>query len=129
MINLEPLAALAAAKMSVQEPENAERVITKALMVLAEQGLVAFGLFLATRHRAQDTQNAENIHRAVKDLLNQAALAPKTSENGMADYYRALTQSFPGEVEVAALQRILLTKQLVETALTYGRYHAKALAQ
>jgi hypothetical protein len=58
-------------------------------MVLAEQGLFAFGLFLATRKRDVDARAAEEIHRAVADLLQRAGLAPVQSGDGRleAAYY------------------------------------------
>ncbi len=39
---------------------------TKTLMVLAEQGIVAMSLFLATRKNDADKQAARAIHRALK---------------------------------------------------------------
>jgi hypothetical protein len=127
MVNLEPLAASAAAKMVGADPGAAENLITKALMVLSEQGLFAFGLFLATRRRPQDVRAADDIHRAASGLLAEAGLVDAEGPGaGMADYYRRITHARAGESQVAALQRILLTKQALETALTYGRYHAKA---
>ncbi|MEI6414584.1 MAG: hypothetical protein WCP34_10035 [Pseudomonadota bacterium] len=130
MIALEPLCALAANTMSngSGQPKESENTITKALMVLSEQGLYAFGLFLATRKRKQDEEPAKAIHRAVCDLLAKAGLAPVEKTNSWPDYYRELTQQREGkENEATALRRVLLTKQVVEMALTYGRYHAKAL--
>lgn len=64
MLNLEPLAALAANGMAGHDAtcaNDAENIITKSLAVLAEQGLYAFGLFLATRRREQDAQPARRI--------------------------------------------------------------------
>jgi hypothetical protein len=46
-----------------------------------------------------------------------------------ADFYKEITTQRKGEEELAALQRLLLTKQLMETTLTYGRYQAKARAK
>ena len=44
----------------------------------------------------------------------------------MPTFYRSLTAQQSGESPAEALHRILLTKQLLETTLTYGRYAAKA---
>ncbi len=128
MINLEPLAAAAAERMTAADPGAALNLINKAVMVLAEQGLFAFGLFLATRKREADVRAAEDIHRGLTTLLEQARLNPPglKAERLQASYYKALTSSWTGEAPLAALQRILLTKQVLEVALTYGRYHAKA---
>lgn len=128
MINLEPLAAKAAQHMVIPtSPKDSLNLINKALMVLAEQGLFAFGLFLNSRKEKEDPL-ARQIHRGVGQLLADAQLAaaPQTGQ-AIADYYKALTESRPNEPEAQALQRLILTKQVVETALTYGRYQARSL--
>ncbi|KHD08154.1 hypothetical protein PN36_14875 [Candidatus Thiomargarita nelsonii] len=126
MLNLEPLAAEAAATMVGADPKEAENLITKSLMVLTEQGLFAFGLFLVTRKREQDVRAANDIHRAIASLLYVAELTNEKKPDMLPEYYRQLTETRDTETEVTALQRLLLSKQLVEIALTYGRYHAKA---
>ncbi len=128
MINLEPLAAQAAQGMVMpNQAKDSLNLINKALMVLAEQGLFAFGLFLNSRKDREDAL-ARQIHSAVSRLLVDAGLAaaPQTGQP-IADYYKALTESRPNEPDVPALQRLILTKQVVETALTYGRYQARSL--
>jgi len=127
MINLEPLAVKAGAEMIGAQPKESENMINKALMVLAEQGITAFSLFLASRKRQQDTQAAEHIHRAVRNLLTSANLGELTAQLRVDDY-KVLTHVQAGESDLSALQRLLLTKQLIETGLTYGRYQAKARA-
>lgn len=125
MLNLETWAAEAAARMVVSG--DAENLITKALLVLAEQGVFAFGLFLATRRRDQDVQVADDIHQALRCLLEKAGLSPNPDPGaGKPTYYKALTQARPEEEPLHNLQRLLLTKQVMELALTYGRYHARA---
>ncbi len=125
MLNLEPLAAAAAATMTGPDAATAENLITTALMVLSEPGVYAFGLFLATRKNG-DEAAAGCIHRAVAGLLDDAGLADKPNGTDQTGYYKALTCGQATETEVQALQRLLLTKQVMEIALTYGRYHAKA---
>lgn len=128
MINLEPLAAKAARGMVIDtSAKESLNLINKALMVLAEQGLFAFGLFLNSRKEKEDPL-AQQIHKAVSRLLTEASLAAAPPERQpIADYYKALTESRNGEQAVQALQRLILTKQVVETALTYGRYQARSL--
>lgn len=128
IINLEPRAAEAAQYMVM--PNQAKEsfiLINKALMVLAEQGLFAFGLFLNSR-KDKEKDLAQQIHTGVSRLLAQASLAtaPQPGQP-MADYYKALTETGAKEQPTQALQRLILTKQVVETALTYGRYQAKSL--
>lgn len=132
MLNLEPLAALAANEMAGHDAvraNDAENIITKSLAVLAEQGLYAFGLFLATRRREQDAQPARRIDAEARKLLNAAGLASETQVRApdMPTFYRSLTAAQGDESAAEALRRILLSKQLLETTLTYGRYAAKAL--
>ncbi len=132
MLNLEPLAALAANEMAGHDSRganDAENIITKSLAVLAEQGLYAFGLFLATRKREQDKAPAQRVDAEARKLLQTAGLATPDQARApdMPSYYRSLTASQPGESASEALRRILLSKQLLETTLTYGRYAAKAL--
>ncbi len=129
MLNLEPLAAQAAVGMVGNSPKDAFNLINKALMVLTEQGLFAFGLFLGSR-KDRDQQAASDLHRAVRGLLAEAGLTdPPHDHPTTAEYYRALTMTREEETPTHALQRIILTKQLVEIALIYGRYQAKALTQ
>ena len=132
MLNLEPLAALAANEMAGYQPataNDAENIITTSLGVLAEQGLYAFGLFLATRKRREDKDAADRIHTHVRQLLQTAQLvnADQLRATDMPTFYKSLTTAQATESQVNALRRILLTKQLLETTLTYGRYAAKAL--
>lgn len=170
MVNLEALAALAASGMvDADKPKDSMNLINKALLVLAEQGVFAFGLFLASRKtkKNQDDREQEQkkderyfarlIDSAIRDLLKSARLdgahqaaAPlaqtaksnvsklshkqqKESEKAAAGtdmndaaYYRTLTEQRDGETEAAAIARLILTKQLIEIALTYGRYQSRA---
>jgi hypothetical protein len=129
MLNLEPLAALAANRMVLPRDTRAcktsENTITKALAVLAEQGVYAFGLFLATR-KNDESDAANLIHEQIRQLLRDTDLYRGT-EPDKPSYYRGITAQIGQEPPAAALRRLLLTKQLMETTLTYARYHAKAL--
>ena len=132
MLNLEPMAARAANEMVGQDAScanDAENIITKSLAVLAEQGLYAFGLFLATRKREQDKKVAARIDHEARTLLVSTGLATSGQQRApdLPTFYRSLTSTQPEESPSDALRRILLTKQLLETTLTYGRYAAKAL--
>ncbi len=132
MLNLETHAALAANEMAGDDlirAEEAENIITKSLAVLAEQGLYAFGLFLATR-KVKEQIFAQRIDRKTRELLRVADLdgAEQTATSTMPDFYRSITAPRPDESATDALRRILLAKQLLEKTLTYGRYAAKASA-
>ena len=128
MLNLEPLAARAAnAMVDPQNPKTSENVMTKALAVLTEQGVYAFGLFLATR-KPKEANAVTLIHTQICNLLRDTGLYTGPT-NDKPTYYRGISavQKEKGETPVDALRRLLLTKQLMEITLTYGRYHAKAM--
>ena len=127
MLNLEPLAARAAnAMVDPQNPKTSENVMTKALAVLTEQGVYAFGLFLATRKQKKEINAVTLIHAQICNLLRDTDLYTGPPDD-MATYYRGISDVRQGETPVDALRRLLLTKQLMEITLTYGRYHAKAM--
>lgn len=125
MLNLEPLAAQSALLMVTDDPKKAENLITKAAAVLAEQGVYAFGLFLASR-KDRESHQAQDIDRAIRQILTNAGLCNEAARITMSEYYGVIGKKRANESEIDALRRLLLTKQLMETALNYGRYHAKA---
>lgn len=136
LINLEPLAALAANNIvdsSITQnakANDAENIVTKSLGVLTEQGIYAFGLFLATRKRGQDHSVATSIDNALRKLLKDTKFLTDNLTNipksEIAEFYRKITAPNENESSVDALRRILLIKQMFETTLTYARYAAKA---
>lgn len=126
MINLEPQAAQAGQAMLDVEsdsPKEQENFLTKALMVLAEQGIYALGLFLVSQKGEADQKRAQRLHRALADLLHATGLSDQEAPAFQPAYYQRLTEGS----DQADLARLLLSKQILETALTYGRYHAKGL--
>lgn len=126
MLNLEPMAAQAANTMvDLQDAKTSENVMTKALAVLTEQGVYAFGLFLATR-KPKEANAVTLIHTQICNLLRDTGLYTGPT-NDKPTYYRGISDVRQGETPVDALRRLLLTKQLMEITLTYGRYHAKAM--
>jgi len=126
MINLEALTAQSAERMGTYK---AKKVVTQSLIVVTQQGLFAFGLFLATRESPKDIRSAEKIHRAVAELLNQAGLSEDKKSPLSPNYYGHLTKTREGEDDVLALQRILLTKKVIEMALSYTRHYTKVQEQ
>jgi hypothetical protein len=126
LLNLEPLAALAAQTMvDSREAKFSEDQITKGVAVLAEQGVFAFGLFLAT---SKKPDQALLIHNAIRSLLSETGLYQNEDKDRPA-YYRGISEKKKDESVTDALRRLMLTKKVMETALTYGRYRAKALGR
>jgi dsDNA-binding SOS-regulon protein len=126
LMNLEPLAAQAANRMvDLADPKISENTMTKSLAVLTEQGVYAFGLFLATR-KDKEKNAVKLIDERIRHLLKETRLY-QDSQPDMASYYRGISAQQDGETPTEALRRLLLTKQLMEITLTYARYHAKAM--
>ena len=73
MINLEPLAAKAAQGMIIpNQAKDSLNLINKALMVLAEQGLFAFGLFLILVRGQSETNDPWPSRQASQPLAVSA---------------------------------------------------------
>lgn len=110
------------------KPDKAktENLIAKSLGVLQEDGVYAFFLYLASRGSEKD--GADELGKQAADLLSddkvkllagdihktpQAVLEAIRRKDGLAD----------------DLDNLLLAKRLLEQALIYARYHAKALPE
>ena len=98
--------------------KNAENHITKSLGVLQENGVYAFFLYQVSRG-AREKAGAEKLRDKAKELLKDAGI------NGFQNADNPLTAV---RVHLAGdLDQLLLAKRLLEQALIYARYHAKAL--
>lgn len=99
--------------------KNAENHITKSLGVLQEDGVYAFFLYQASRKGNGADQLREQAHALLaKQFLvfenetdSLLAVRGDKSKKGLAEN----------------LDQLLLAKRLLEQALIYARYHAKAL--
>lgn len=107
---------LECAKAGYDMKGAAEDVITKSLGVLQEDGVYAFFLYL----KAKDNDN--KITKVCLSLLkNDRIPALKALMDGESDPCKALREKFADK-----LDDLLLAKDLLERALIYARYHAKA---
>ena len=101
------------------DAKKAERLVTKALGVLQEQGLYAFALFCESRG-STEKEGAEKMKEITTELLkdklslisNADLLGEIRKENGLA----------------SRLDDLLVAIQVLEKSLIYARYHAKASA-
>lgn len=98
---------------------KAETFITKALGVLQEQGLYAFGLFCESRGSAEKA-GADKLKEIALELLkslnlikNNDLLKEIRKENGLA----------------SRLDDLMLAIHVLEKSLIYARYHAKAFSE
>lgn len=101
--------------------KGAENHITKSLGVLQENGVYAFFLYQASRSSERD--GAEKLSEQACALLNDADLKP-------FDTVRDPLTAVRGNKKMSGLadnlDDLLLAKRLLEQALIYARYHAKA---
>lgn len=96
-----------------------ENHITKSLSVLQEDGVYAFFLYQASRKKDGGSALSVQAH----DLLKQASIKPFDSQSDSLLAVRGGN----GEGLADDLDQLLLAKRLLEQALIYARYHAKAL--
>lgn len=98
--------------------KQAENHITKSLGVLQENGVYAFFLYQASRG-SREKPGAERLTEQAKELLSEAGIV---SFNNPGDPLQAVRDHLASN-----LDQLLLAKRLLEQALIYARYHAKAL--
>ncbi|NMC09668.1 MAG: hypothetical protein GYA39_01615 [Methanothrix sp.] len=98
--------------------KNAENHITKSLGVLQEDGVYAFFLYQESRG-SREKEGAEKIKNCAKELLKKADITGFQNGN---DVLQAVRDHLAND-----LDQLLLAKRLLEQALIYARYHAKAL--
>lgn len=101
------------------DAKKAESLITKALGVLQEQGLYAFGLFCESRG-STEKPGADKLKEIALELLKSLNLANNSDlleeirkDNGLA----------------SKLDNLILAIQVLEKSLIYARYHAKAFSE
>jgi hypothetical protein len=109
------------------KPANLENTITKSLGVLQQDGVYAFFLFLDYFQQRSENQAAGKavsliIANRTKELLRaKDSGILRARQQGERDDFAALRDLSKN------LDSLLLARQLLEQALIYARYHAKAL--
>ncbi|MDW8069240.1 MAG: hypothetical protein RML46_10020 [Anaerolineae bacterium] len=98
--------------------KQAENHITKSLGVLQEDGVYAFFLYQISRG-SREKPGAEKLKEQAAFLLREAGI--QAFQNA-GDPLAAVRDQLAGD-----LDQLLLAKRLLEQALIYARYHAKAL--
>jgi hypothetical protein len=99
--------------------EQADNYLTKSLGVLQENGLYAFFLFQASRGK-REKDGAKALQDKAQKLLHMIGIKGfETTEDPLIGYQDLATD----------LDQLLLAKRLLEQALIYARYHAKALEE
>lgn len=131
LVNLEPICARHGMYLVGEDiPEvkaiklaDRENVITRALGVLVENGIYAMTVFLMSSNKPKYD---EFVLRGLAALLadKDVALLPdrgwkeKSGLRELLEAMRGITEDLP---------RLLLARKIMEGALTFARYHCKAL--
>lgn len=101
------------------DADKAENFILKSLGVLQEQGIYAFTLFCRSRGDAEK-RGARVVEELAKELLKDKLLLIGDKD---------LLEEIGRDGGLASdLEKIVFAVQVLEKALIYGRYHAKAMA-
>lgn len=100
--------------------KNAESHIIKSLGVLQEDGVYAFFLYQASRGKTEKP-GADKLKEQATALLKEAKIKPFDTITDPLEAVRAKNGLANN------LDELLLAKRLLEQALIYARYHAKAL--
>lgn len=96
--------------MLIADEVNDENIITKALGVLQEDGLYAFFLYLKAIKQEGFSKKAVNLLEIAELIKINTSDILKSLQNGLCN----------------DLDRLIFAKNLLEKALIYARYHAKA---
>lgn len=114
---------------------DTENLITKSLGVLQENGVYALFLYMASQveEKKGEEEKEGKASKAAKTLANQSAALlvndpPALLRKEVDRSYQNAMESIRNRGGLADdLDKLLLAKRLLEQALIYARYHAKAL--
>ncbi len=96
------------------DADKLETIVTKAIGVLIEDGLLAYVIWLKSRGEKERKYATEILNKS-KDLIRELDLATTDDPIDMA-------------LEISSsIEKTLLARQLLERMLVYARYRAKAL--
>lgn len=101
-----------------QDIKGEETLIQKALGVLQEDGLFAFVVFMESKKESKDKERTDRILEKTAELLNEVGLTNGAKEENIRGKMLEITKD---------IDSMFLAKNLIERALIYARYHAKAL--
>jgi len=93
-----------------------ENHLTKSLGILQEEGIYAFFLYQVSRG---EREGAEGLKEKARELLKAVSIKP----------FDEIEDPLEAVREADNLDDLLLAKRLLEQALIYARYHAKALEE
>lgn len=99
------------------EKKKIENLVTKSLGVLQENGVYAFFLFVKA---SNEEKIAKEIDIQCNKLLRREEVRLIHSDDVLAAVRDELTED---------IDNLFLAKQLLEKAMVYARYHAKAIPE
>ncbi|MDH7597832.1 MAG: hypothetical protein QHG98_08890 [Methanothrix sp.] len=99
--------------------KHAENHITKSLGVLQEDGVYAFFLYQDSRGQ-REKPGADKLTEQASAFLREARI--EAFQSASDPPLKAVREHLAGD-----LDQLLLAKRLLEQALIYARYHAKAM--
>lgn len=101
-----------------------ENHVTRSLGVLQEDGVYAF--FLYQDSRKSENEGPKRLEDQARELLQVAQIEPFTQ---VTDPLEAVRGSDKVKGLADDLSGLLLAKRLLQQALIYARYHAKAMEE
>lgn len=104
----------------------AETLITKALGVLQEQGLYALGLFCESRGNDEKGGAIEILNQAAKMLEKELEPIIDDKDTKQNDNF-CQSKFFKLIDKINGLDNLMLAAKVMEKALIYARYRAKAM--
>ena len=121
LLNMEPLCARHGMAMIAgsRNSKESENVVTRALAVLAENGIYAMSLYLLT---CKGADNGKILTRHIRQLFQESGI--NLIEDGVSENGDQMLEAVRGIAE--NLSNLILAKKLTEQTLTFARYHAKA---
>ena len=123
-INLDNIAAEIGFKLAEVNKDNAkdfERIVTKALGILVEDGLLAYAIWLESE---DEEKIIDEIINKSYDLLKDKMGLIKNDYNGKDKLRKAILYEISRDI-----RKTLLARQLLERMLTYAKYRAKAIVK
>ncbi len=106
--------------LSQQDAEELEKEVNKALGILIEDGLFAFSVWLESKKK-----KGNNVYSLIEEILlkvlKNIPFNKQTLENkNLKDFILEISDS---------LEKVLFIRKILERALIYLRYRAKALGE
>jgi hypothetical protein len=137
-LNIDQLAARHAQKMLAYTDDKKtidilNRLVTKTLGVLQEQGVYAMMLFLFSR-TGDEKKNAPIIRRELIEMLTKlpvfsSTTIPNSESNDAGKADREVLEFYSSDNVIGDLDTLFLVRDLYEQTLIYARYGAKAAAK